>query len=160
MATEHSCSGLQKTEEIWSTDYTGTREELIAAGVLLDGQFPGDPGNPKSKTRLYRGTVVLTRRGITKDHGRTDVQRMGRRYRAVVYLPNEVGKQRLRVIHARVAAIRHLPTGSVDESELWTLSSKDCAAAAAAAARADSALQAFLALQRVAASSNPAERGE
>jgi len=37
------------TEEYhWGRFFTGTRESLIAAGVLEPGQFPGEPGNRKT----------------------------------------------------------------------------------------------------------------
>jgi hypothetical protein len=38
----------------WASIYVGSREALIAAGLVIDGQFPGDPGRAR-KTQHYRG---------------------------------------------------------------------------------------------------------
>lgn len=36
----------------WSEYYKGTKESLIAANILKDGQFPGDEGNNKTSLRI------------------------------------------------------------------------------------------------------------
>lgn len=48
--------------------YTGTAEALMAAGIAQDGQFPGQPGNPKTMCtfnaagrRTGRGTGLYGR---------------------------------------------------------------------------------------------------
>jgi hypothetical protein len=38
----------------WARIYVGSREALIAAGLVIQGQFPGDPGRAR-KTQHYRG---------------------------------------------------------------------------------------------------------
>ncbi len=38
----------------WACIYVGTREALVAAGLVREGQFPGDPGRAR-KTQHYRG---------------------------------------------------------------------------------------------------------
>jgi hypothetical protein len=38
----------------WACIYVGTREALIAAGLVVDGQFPGDHGRAR-KTQHYHG---------------------------------------------------------------------------------------------------------
>ncbi len=38
----------------WARLYVGTRQALIAAGLVREGQFPGDPGRAR-KTQHYHG---------------------------------------------------------------------------------------------------------
>ena len=38
----------------WACIYVGSREALLAAGLVVEGQFPGDPGRAR-KTQHYRG---------------------------------------------------------------------------------------------------------
>jgi hypothetical protein len=59
---------LRVERELTMDIYTGTREQLIAAGVVQDGQFPGDPGRGKTSVALLadgtaarRGTGVALR---------------------------------------------------------------------------------------------------
>ena len=38
----------------WACIYVGSRQALLAAGLVAEGQFPGDPGRAR-KTQHYRG---------------------------------------------------------------------------------------------------------
>jgi hypothetical protein len=45
---------LLRSEDEWQWRYSGTRSELIAAGLARDGDFPGDPGAPVCSHTIKR----------------------------------------------------------------------------------------------------------
>jgi hypothetical protein len=52
--------GVIVSEHCYGRTFVGTREALVAAGVVDDSKFPGDPGNPKSTVRYQDGDREVT----------------------------------------------------------------------------------------------------
>lgn len=70
-APQHLAGGAVFTRESFADVYLGTREALVAAGVVLPGCFPGDPGMRKcSVTIAADGTVVEGRQARCSSEGR------------------------------------------------------------------------------------------
>jgi hypothetical protein len=63
-----SMAVLQAHETWWGTQYSGTREQLIAAGLAQDGSFPGDPGRRKTAVRFKAqdGVEITIRKRDTR----------------------------------------------------------------------------------------------
>lgn len=44
---------MKVVRQIWTDDYIGTAADLVAAGIVKPGQFPGDPGRGKVRVTYY-----------------------------------------------------------------------------------------------------------
>lgn len=92
---------LEKTEMIWTDDYLGTKDQLIAAGLAKEGQFPGDPGGNKVMASFDEYGSPLRRQprgGYVA--GSIHIQRASRgRFCVSVTLPEDEGKRRSAAAH-------------------------------------------------------------
>lgn len=69
--------GVKVERSTWFDDYTGSKEALIAAGIVGDGQFPGDPGRGST-------SVSYSRHGISTGAGKKaalQILRQGKKFR-------------------------------------------------------------------------------
>lgn len=97
--------GVLKHEEPWSDVYTGSAENLVAAGLVMPGQFPGLPGMRKVCVSICAdGRVIdLPTTSPTKEwmvDGSKRVYRAGKSFRVEVRLSD--------IAHARRDAKRQI----------------------------------------------------
>jgi len=52
-AKSTAAANLLEYENEWRKDYSGTKNQLIAAGLALDGDFPGDPANGRVTANTF-----------------------------------------------------------------------------------------------------------
>lgn len=97
--------GIQKTEEIWTDDFKGTAEDLVAAGIVEMHQLPGQPG--RGKTRVsYKPDGTAIEKG-SKRHGDKagfkSVTRAGKtRYIVSVNVARDEGERRLELRNSQI----------------------------------------------------------
>lgn len=71
-------SGVTVDRYVWGDIYTGTKMDLIAAGLARDGQFPGDPGNDPRNCKFNPDGTPHSKRQ-TRPAGGLAIQRARRR---------------------------------------------------------------------------------
>ena len=64
--------GVRRLENIWSDDYVGTAEDLVAAGLIELTQLPGQPGMRKAVVTILPDGSVPTGSAKTKNRGIND----------------------------------------------------------------------------------------
>jgi hypothetical protein len=83
--------GVLKHEEPWNDLYTGSAENLVAAGLVMPGQFPGLPGMRKLCVSIYAdGRVVdlpTTSPSMEwRAEGAKRVYRAGKKFQVAVHI--------------------------------------------------------------------------
>lgn len=89
---------------LWDT-YSGTAEDLIAAGVVRLDQVPGQPGRPKTAATYYAGEPIAKRGAPCDEQYLHIYRRSARRFDVIVGL-SENEKQRRRESKARAEELR------------------------------------------------------
>lgn len=101
-AQQNVDASLEKREEIHSDDYIGTKEQLIAAGLAKQGQFPGDPGRGKMMVS-YDPSGRAVGQGRSRNGG-IQIRRAGRsRFCVSVRVQDEERERRYQAVYGKPA---------------------------------------------------------
>ena len=77
-ATLRALRPMTTHREIWADTYIGSSQQLIEAGVVRPGQFPGDPGIGKCSVTFSPGGVQAQKGQRTSDgQGSRTIRRVG-----------------------------------------------------------------------------------
>lgn len=84
--------------------YTGTAAALIAAGLVTEGQLPGQPGRPAHSVTYRDGEPATNRPGRGQPAGYMRIHRTRHGFRVYIATPNEARIERIAAALPKCAA--------------------------------------------------------
>lgn len=88
--------GLKHEVTGYGDHYTGSAEDLIAAGLVTADQFPGQPGRGKTMCTYYAGALVKKGAHHEHDEHYLSIRRYGRgKFEVIKGVPKELYLQRV-----------------------------------------------------------------
>jgi len=101
---KHFASGVQRKANYWTDDFVGTADDLISAGLVPQGYFPGCPGMRKvTVTILPDGSIPngapTSKHPDSRKPGAKSVTRMpGMKFCVSLYIDKELGELRSQAV--------------------------------------------------------------
>lgn len=99
-------AAVKVRRHVWTDEYIGTADQLVEAGLLKVGQFPGEPGRGKTMVS-YTADGEPAARGAAKNAGYRQVRRVSRNQFSVdVWIDEKEGRRRLAEEQERMGKAR------------------------------------------------------
>jgi len=97
---KHFAPGVQRKASYWTDDFVGTADDLVSAGLVPSGYFPGYAGMRKTTVTILpdgsipNGAPTANNRDSKKPGAKSVKRTYGKKYCVSLYIDNELGDLR------------------------------------------------------------------